>query len=71
MNPIMTPMMSSITAFFAIEENLKQLQCDSNVVFNDKIDSIISYKKWFFGHFHEDEVIEDVFVAMYNEIVVI
>ncbi len=29
------------------------------------------YEKWFFGHFHEDEVIEDVFVAMYNEIVVI
>ncbi len=28
------------------------------------------FKKWFFGHFHEDEVIEDVFVAMYNEIVV-
>ncbi len=29
------------------------------------------YEKWFFGHFHEDEVIEDVFVAMYNEIIVI
>ena len=29
------------------------------------------YRKWFFGHFHEDEVIEDVFVAMYNEIIVI
>ena len=29
------------------------------------------YKKWFFGHFHEDEVIEDVFFAMYNEIIVI
>lgn len=29
------------------------------------------YERWFFGHFHEDEVIEDVFVAMYDEIVVI
>ncbi len=29
------------------------------------------YNKWFFGHFHEDEVIEDVFVAMFNEVVVI
>lgn len=29
------------------------------------------YKMWFFGHFHEDEVIEDIFVAMYNEIIVI
>ena len=29
------------------------------------------YEMWFFGHFHEDEVIDDVFVAMYDEIVVI
>lgn len=28
------------------------------------------YNLWFFGHFHEDEVIEDVFIAMYDEIVV-
>lgn len=40
--------------FFCNEENLKQLQKDSNVVFNDKIDSTISYKKWFFGHWHSD-----------------
>ncbi len=31
----------------------------------------VEYEKWFFGHFHEDEVIEDVFVAMFNEIVVL
>ncbi len=29
------------------------------------------YKKWFFGHFHEDEVIDNVFVAMYDEIIVL
>ena len=29
------------------------------------------FEMWFFGHFHEDEVIEDVFCAMYNEVVVI
>ena len=29
------------------------------------------YRMWFFGHFHEDEIIEDVFVAMYNEIVIL
>ena len=29
------------------------------------------YNLWFFGHFHEDEVIEDVFIAMYDEIVVV
>lgn len=37
-----------------MEENLKQLHRDSNVVLNDKIDSSISYKKWFFGHWHSD-----------------
>ena len=40
--------------FFCNEENLKLLQRDSNVVFNDKIDSVIRYKKWFFGHWHSD-----------------
>ena len=29
------------------------------------------YKMWFFGHFHEDEVIEDVFRAMFDDVVVI
>ncbi len=28
------------------------------------------YKKWFFGHFHEDEEIEDVFVALYDDVIV-
>ena len=40
--------------FFNNEENLKQLQRDSNVIFNDQIDSSVSYKKWFFGHWHSD-----------------
>ncbi len=31
----------------------------------------VDYKKWFFGHFHEDEVIEDAFVALYDEMIVI
>ena len=26
------------------------------------------YEKWFFGHFHEDEVIEDIFYAMYDDL---
>ena len=29
------------------------------------------YKMWFFGHFHEDEVIEDVFRAMFEDVVVL
>ncbi len=31
----------------------------------------VDYKKWFFGHFHEDEVIEDIFVALYDDVIVI
>lgn len=40
--------------YFYNEENLKQLHRDTNVLFNDKIDKIITYKKWFFGHWHSD-----------------
>ena len=40
--------------FFNNEKNLKQLQRDSNVIFNDQIDSSVSYKNWFFGHWHSD-----------------
>lgn len=62
-------------AFFCNEENLKQLQRDSNVVFNDKIDSIISYKKWFFGHWHSDWGYENYknskYVPLYHQGIVI
>ena len=27
---------------------------DPTVAFNDKVDNLISYKKWFFGHLHSD-----------------
>ena len=61
--------------FFCNEENLKQLQRDSNVVFNDKIDSIISYKKWFFGHWHSDWGYENYdkskYVPLYHQGIVI
>lgn len=40
--------------YFCNEENLKQLYRDSNVVFNDEIDSLVTYRKWFFGHWHSD-----------------
>ena len=29
------------------------------------------YEKWFFGHFHEDEIIEDIFYALYDELSVV
>ncbi len=57
------------------EENLKQLHRDSNVVFNDKIDSLISYKKWFFGHWHSDwgyeHYKESKYVPLYHQGIVI
>ena len=61
--------------FFCNEENLKQLQRDSNVVINDKIDSLISYKKWFFGHWHSDWGYENYdkskYVPLYHQGIVI
>ena len=61
--------------FFSNEENLEELRRDSNVVFNDKIDSIISYKKWFFGHWHSDWGYENYketkYVPLYHQGIVI
>ena len=61
--------------FFTNEENLKQLHRDSNIVFNDKIYSIISYKKWFFGHWHSDWGCENYknskYVPLYHQGIVI
>lgn len=41
-------------SYYLNEENLLELKKDSNVIFNDFIDSNITYKKWFFGHWHSD-----------------
>lgn len=41
-------------SYFLNEENLAKLRKDATVCFNDEIDSMISYKKWFFGHWHSD-----------------
>ena len=41
-------------SFYLNEENLMKLKDDSNVAFNDFIDSKVTYKKWFFGHCHSD-----------------
>ena len=61
--------------FFCNEENLKQLHRDSNVVFNDKIDSLVVYKKWFFGHLHSDWGYENYdkskYVPLYHQGIVI
>ena len=41
-------------SYYLNEENLIKLKDDSNVAFNDLIDSKVTYKKWFFGHWHSD-----------------
>lgn len=48
---------------------------DSNVRFCDRIDSIMTYKKWFFGHWHVDLGYENFltgrYVPLYNSGIVI
>ena len=73
----LTPMRNTenITGLLCNEENLKQLHRDSNVVFNDKIDSSIAYKKWLFGHWHSDwgyeHYNESKYVPLYHQGIVI
>lgn len=33
------------------------------------IEDIVSYKKWYFGHFHEDKVIDDKHTCLYQDVV--
>lgn len=64
-----------IDSYFLNEDNLKDLKKDSTVVFNDKVDSLISYKKWFFGHWHSDwgyeHYNESKYVPLYHQGIVI
>lgn len=45
---------ASLDAYYENDENIAELRRDSTVVFNDKVESMIVYKKWFFGHWHSD-----------------
>lgn len=64
-----------IDSYFLNEDNLKDLKKDSTIVFNDKVDSFISYKKWFFGHWHSDwgyeHYNESKYVPLYHQGIVI
>ena len=42
-----------------------EIKKDSNVIFNDIIDSNITYKKWFFGHWHSDWGYENYSLSKY------
>ena len=61
--------------YYSDEARLAELQLDSTVCFNDKIDSLITYKKWFFGHWHSDWGYENYakskYVLLYHEGIVI
>ncbi len=70
-----TPGIACIDPYFSNEDNLAELALDSTVVFNDKIDSLVTYKKWFFGHWHSDWGYENyesaTYIALYRMGVVI
>ena len=64
-----------IDPYYSNTERLVELRKDSTVCFNDKIDSLITYKKWFFGHWHSDWGYENYakskYVPLYHEGIVI
>ena len=62
----------------SVEEYVKnggEVIKDPVVAFNDQIDSMITYKKWFFGHWHSDSGYknfkENKYIALYHEGVVV
>ena len=61
--------------FFLNEIHLAELRNDFTVVLNDDIDSKLSYKKWFFGHWHSDwgyeHYAESKYVPLYHQGIVI
>jgi hypothetical protein len=51
---------------------LNAMKLDDPVcVFLDAFDMQCKFKKWFFGHFHVDQVIDHEFIALYNEVVLL
>ncbi len=57
--------------FFSNKVHLTELRQDSTVVLNDEIDSKLSYKKWFFGHWHNDwgyeHYTESKYIPLYHK----
>ena len=64
-----------IDPYYSNTEQLVELRKDSTVCFNDTIDSLITYKKWFFGHWHSDWGYENYtkseYVPLYHEGIII
>ena len=69
-----SPGIAETDDFFKNEKNMKEALKDSTVVFNNKIDEMIEYKKWFFGHWHTDwgyDNKESKYVALYHQGIVL
>ena len=39
--------------------------------FFDGVDAKLSYKKWFFGHYHIDKEIDEKHIAVFNDIIAV
>lgn len=63
-----------LNGIFCIESSCDFME-DSNVHFNDKIDGMVSYKRWFFGHWHKnwgfDHRNQSRYLPLYSEGVVV
>lgn len=42
-----------------------------NAISYPSVDTLIRFTAWFFGHFHEDTEVEDMFYCLYDDIVVL
>ncbi|MFW6242764.1 MAG: metallophosphoesterase family protein [bacterium] len=53
---------------FNITQNIYDNKKDDNARFLSEILKIAKFKKWFFGHFHEDVIINDKFICQYENV---
>ena len=53
----------------------REILKDSTVLFNNKIESLVAYEKWFFGHWHRDwgyeHFTESTYVPLYHKGIVL
>ena len=46
-----------------------EMEINALTDFFEEIKNMVNYKKWFFGHYHIDEVIDEKHIAVFNEII--
>ena len=42
---------------------------DPMVSFLDRVCSDLTFKRWFFGHYHVDKQVNEQFIALYNKVI--